>query len=181
MTLKFAAHDVHLGVKIVEVVEQNRFGNHRQLRRTELQFAMMAQDHVLDQHAERRRKVRQRRQLLLDHRDANGDVPYQLPLQGVVEAGAPAQLLQLADVMQNGAGQKQITVDFGIMLRSQLADADQRDHVLQQTAQPGMVEALGGRSLAKGRGEDRIVEKGAHQRLQGRIGEAVDGLHQRRP
>ncbi len=68
VTLKFTAHGVHLGVQIVQVVEQHRFRNHGQLGRTEFQFAMMTQNHVLDQHAERGRKAGQRGQFLFDHR-----------------------------------------------------------------------------------------------------------------
>src|SRR5271156_329403 len=116
---------MHLGIEIVEEVEQHRFWNHGQLRRTELQFAMMAQNHVLDQETQRRRKTLKRRQLLFDHRNAQGDMPDELALQGVIEAGSPAQLLQLANVMQNGAGEQQVTVDLRVMIGGQLANTDE--------------------------------------------------------
>src|SRR5580692_197884 len=44
-----------------------------------------------------------------------------------------------------------------------------------------MVKAGGGRRLTESCSEDGIVEKRAHQRLQGKIGKAVDGFNQRRP
>ena len=128
-----------------------------------------------------RRKPGQRCQFFFNHDNAQGNVPHELALEGVIEGGTPAQLLQLADVMQDGAGKEQVAVDLGIMLRGQVAEADQGNHVLEQTAHPGMVEGFCGGSLAEGGGHDGIVEKRAHQRLQPGIGKTVDGANQGRP
>ena len=78
---------------------------------------MVTQHDVLDQHTELRRKPGNSGKFFFDHDDAEGDVPDQLPFQGVVKGGAPAQFLQLADVVENGAGQEQVAVDFGIVAR----------------------------------------------------------------
>ena len=43
---------LHLGLEIVEHVQQQRLGGHRQLGRAELVLAVMAQNHVLHQHAQ---------------------------------------------------------------------------------------------------------------------------------
>ena len=106
---------------------------------------------------------------------------HELSLQRVVEAGTPAQLLKLANVMQNSARQEQVAVYLGVMLRSQLADAHQRDYMLQQATQPGMVKAFGGWGLTEGGCKDWIVKKRAHQRPEGGVGETVDRFNQGRP
>src|SRR5260221_328222 len=52
------AHALHLGIHVVEIVEQQRLGKLGQFGRAELVLAVVADDHVLDQRAEPRRKVR---------------------------------------------------------------------------------------------------------------------------
>ena len=53
-------HSRHLRIQIVDEVQRQRLRNLRQRRRTELVRPMMAQDQVLQQHAERFRKSRNR-------------------------------------------------------------------------------------------------------------------------
>jgi hypothetical protein len=61
---ELAAYSLHLRVHIVEVVQQDRLGNHGQLGRAELVASVVAQHHVLDEHPQARRKIRQRFELL---------------------------------------------------------------------------------------------------------------------
>src|SRR4051812_22658793 len=58
VTLKSATHRFDLRIEIIEVMEQERFQKERDFRRAELELTMVAEDHMLKQHAELRWKVR---------------------------------------------------------------------------------------------------------------------------
>ena len=84
--------------------------------------------------------------------------------------------------MQDRAGDQQIRVDFGIERRGGTADADQRQDVLQQAADPGVVQPLGRGGDAKRGADGSIVHEGEDQGAQVRALEVVDvaeqfGLH----
>ena len=60
-------HGLHLRIKIVKIVQHERFGEHRQLGRAEIVLAVVADNQVLDQRLERIRKLRHLLQLGLEH------------------------------------------------------------------------------------------------------------------
>ena len=108
-----------LGVEVVQVVQGDRLGRHRQLRAAEFVGAVMAQDHVLEPQqqfgGERLAgQVRHLGRLLVQHLDADDEVADQLALVGVAENAVVAQLAHLADVVQENADQQQIAVQLGI-------------------------------------------------------------------
>ena len=80
----------------------------------------------------------------------------------------------LADVVQDDAGEQQVAVEDGVMRGDAVGQGEQADHVLQQAAQPGVVELLGGRGFAVGLGERRVGQHGAQQQLKVGVGEALD-------
>ncbi len=114
------------------------------------------------------------RHFLLQHALGDADVADELAFEGVAEAGLPVQLADLADVVQDGAGDEQVGVDLGIERRGGEADADEREDVLQQAADPGVVQHLGGGSRAVGSGDRGVVEEGEDQALEVGVGEARD-------
>ena len=76
---------------------------------------MVAQHQMLHEQPLCSRKVRNCRQLFLDHPDPDCDVPEQLAFHRVIEACPPLQLTQLPDIVQHHAGQKQIAIDIRVM------------------------------------------------------------------
>ena len=85
------AHALHLRVQVVQVVQQERLGEQRHLGRTELELAVMAEDQVLDQRAQPRRKVREAAASFSSTiRSADDDVSQELAFAGVSEAAVVA-------------------------------------------------------------------------------------------
>ena len=80
---------------------------------------------------------------------------------------------ELADIVKDHPGQQQIAVD-AVMLRREVGDVQQRDDMLEQTADPGMMHALGGGRFAEGGGDFGIIEERPQQGLQVEIGKALD-------
>ena len=70
--------------------------------------------------------------LLAEHLHAHDQVPHELPLVGVAECVVVRQLVDLADVVQEDAGQEQVTVDFGVEVGDPVGHVQERDDVLEQ-------------------------------------------------
>jgi hypothetical protein len=111
---------------------------------------------------------------LVEQALGDGDVADELALQRVVEAGAPAELADLADVVQDGAGDEQVGVDFGVERGRGQADADQAEDVLQKAAQPGVVQALGGGGFDELGAEGGVVEEAEHEAAEVRVAKGGD-------
>ena len=77
--------------------------------------------------------------------------------------------MNLADVVQKGAGEQKIAIDLGIVLAHQIAGTEQRDDVIEQAADVGVMQGLGGGGIAVGGGDFRIGHESLHQRLEMRI------------
>src|ERR1019366_5506917 len=151
-----------------------RFRGHGQFGRAELVLAVVAEDHVLDQHAQLLRETGQGGDLLAQHSLRDGDVSNHLAFEGVAEGGSPAQFAHLADVVEDGAGDQQVRVDLGVEGRGCAADAHQGDDVLQQASDPGVVQHLGGGSGAVGCANGLVVEEGKDEPAQVCI---LEGIH----
>ena len=88
---------------------------------------------------------------LLQHFQFDDHVPQKLAARGVSKRPGKAQLMNLADVMQKCAGQEQVAVDrFRIIAASQVAQLEERDHVVQQPADESMMQRLGCRRIFVG-------------------------------
>ena len=114
-------------------------------------------------------KTGQERELGLQHFQFDDHVAEQLALGGVGERTVVGEFVNLADVVQKRAGEKQIAIDLRIVLAHQIAGAEQRDDVIEQAADVGMMQRLGGGSVAVGGGDFRIGHEGLDQRLEMRI------------
>ena len=68
----------------------------------------MAQNHVLHQRAQQRRKIGQAAQLVGHHPHADRHVAEQLAFVGVRKAALVVQLVDLADIVQDHAGEQQV-------------------------------------------------------------------------
>ena len=120
------------------------------------------------------RKARQAVDGALGQSRPDLDVAQEHSLDGVLEADLPTEFAQLADVVQNDAGQKQVAVEQRVVRGDAVGQGEQADDMLEQAPQPGVVKLLGGRSLAVGGGERRVVEQRGDEQLQVRVGEARD-------
>jgi hypothetical protein len=67
-------HAFHLGVEIVDVMQQQRFGKHRNFGRSELEFSVMTDDQVFDQHAKLGREIGEALQFIVQEAQADNDV-----------------------------------------------------------------------------------------------------------
>ena len=62
--------------------------------------------------------------------------------------------------MQNRPGHEKVGIDLGIEGCGSHTDADEGEDVLEQTADPGMMQDLGRWRYPVGRGDRRIVKEG---------------------
>src|SRR5579859_7187016 len=82
--------------------------------------------------------------------------------------------MDLADVMQKCAGEKEVAVDrVRIIAARQVTQLEQRDYVVKQSADESVVKRLGSRGILIRVFDFRIVDESAHQRLQMGIAEAI--------
>ncbi len=99
----------------------------------------------------------------------DGDVADELAFQRVVEAAGPGELADFADVVEDGAGDEEVGVDFGVEGCGGAADADEGEDMLEQAAEPGVVEALGGGGFEEGGAEGGVVEEGEDEAAEVRV------------
>ncbi len=74
-----------------------------------------------------------------EHLHAHDQVPHELALIGVGERPVIRQLVDLADVVQEDAGQEQVAVDLGVEIDDPVGHVEQRHDVLDQPPLVGMV------------------------------------------
>ena len=93
-------------------------------------------------------------------------MPDHLPLKRVAERTAPAQLTNFPDIVQDRARDQQVRVHLWIKRRGSSAHPHQGHHMLEQAANPRVVQHLCRRCLPIGRPERLIVQKRKHQPAQ---------------
>ena len=93
----------------------------------------------------------------------------------------PGQFAHLADVVQDDAGEQQIAMQHRIVRRDAVSQHQQAHHVLQQSAEPRMVQLLCRGSLAIRLCQRGIAENLGQQQLQIWFSKAVDKSEQLPP
>src|ERR1700693_1021130 len=141
----------------------------------------MADDEVLEKSLELERQVRDRRELRLQHLKFDDHVPEKLAARGVGKRAIVGQFVYLADVVKKRAGKQQIAIHLRIVSTHQVAGTSQRTHVDEQAADIGVMERLGGGSIAVCGCDLLIGHEGLHQSLEMRILEGRDELRQGLP
>src|ERR1035438_368458 len=126
----------------------------------------MADDEVLDHRLEFVGKGGLKSELGLQHLQFDDHVTKKLALRGVGERAVVGELVNLADIMQKCAGEKQVAVDLRVVLAHQVAGAEQRDDVIEQATDVGVMQGLGRGSVAVRGGYFRIGHKGLDERFQ---------------
>ena len=142
--------------------------------RAEVILAVMADDEVLDHGFEFVGETGLQSKFGLQHFQFDDHVAEELALGGVGERAVVGELVNLADVVQKRAGEQEIAVDLRIVLAHQIAGAKQRNDVIEQAADVGVMQGLGSGSVAVGGGDFRIGHEGLNERLQMRILEGRD-------
>ena len=116
---------LHLCFEVVKCAEQYGFGRHGELGGAELVFAVVREDHVLDENAELVGEWGEGLDFFAEHALGDADVADHLAFEGVAEAGLPAELADFADVVQDGSGDEEVGVDLGVEGGGGPADADE--------------------------------------------------------
>src|ERR1700730_13495915 len=142
---------------------------------------MMADDEVLNQCLERVRETWHLNELRLQHLQFDDHVPKQLTPRTVGKGAIVSELVDLADIMQEGAGEQQITVHLRIVAAHEVAGVAQRDDVLKQAADERMMQGLGGGRIAVSFGAFRIGHASLNQRLEMGVLESSDEARQSPP
>ncbi len=150
-------------------MQHESFGEHGQLGRAEIVLAVMADDEVLDHDLEFVGEAGLQGELGLQHFQFDDHVAEQLALGGVGEGAVVGEFVNLADVVQKCAGEQKVAIDLGIVLAHQIAGTEQRDDVIEQSADVGVMQSLGGGGVAVGGGDFRIGHEGLDERLEMRI------------
>src|SRR5262245_40160529 len=132
----------------------------------------MAQDQVLDQRAQARRKVRQAAKLVTHHPDSNLDMADQLTFVRIGETTFVVELVNLADIVEYGAGEQQVQVNAWIVRSGKFGQCAKAQHVFDQSTQKSVVDLLRRRRAPVPAGSLRIVEKRFQQCLKVRVGDA---------
>ena len=121
------------------------------------------------------------RQLGLQHFQFDDHVSQQLAARGVGKRAVVGQLVDLADVVKERAGEQQVAIDLRIVAAHQVAGVEKRDHVIEQTADESVMQGLGGGGVAVGFRDFRVGHEGLDQRLEMRILESGDEARQGLP
>src|SRR6195256_1797608 len=112
----------------------------------------MADNHVLEERAQLRRKIGYKSQLVRHNAEADHHVAQELAFGRVSKTPVVAQFIDFADVVQHGAREQEVKIN-AIMLCSKPRQLAQREHVLEQTTEPCMMNLLCGRCAAKTLGD----------------------------
>src|SRR5258708_6129925 len=110
----------------------------------------MADDQVLEQGLELWREIRNQRELGLQHFELDDHVPEQLPAGGVGERTVVSQFVNLSDVVQKCAGEHQVAVYLRVIAADQVAGSEQRNDVIEQSADVSVMQRLSSGSVAIG-------------------------------
>ena len=103
-----------------------------------------------------RGKVRAPGDLGLQHFKFDHHMTEKLAVGRVGERAVVGQLVNLADIVEKSAGENKVAIDLRIIPANQVARAEQRDDVVEQAADIGVMQRLGGGSVAIGGGDFRI-------------------------
>src|SRR5262250_381580 len=120
---------------------------------------MMADDEVFNHDLQLVREAWDFPNLLLQHLELDNHVSQQLSLGCVCDRALIGQLVNLADVMQESAGQQQIAIYLRIVAHREITNREQRHHVIQQSADVSVMQGLRGWSVLVGSSDSAISHK----------------------
>ena len=151
-----SARGGELGVEIVEIVEDQGFTDHGKLGRAEFVLAVMTDEEMLEDDFEIGRKAGDGVHGFVDGFEFHDDVAEELALYGVADGAVVAELVEFADVVENGGGKQEIEVELGIMRGGKLGETAKAKDVLEEAAEISVVHDFGGRRALVFRGDRGI-------------------------
>ena len=154
----------HLGIEVVEVVDGEGLRSLRLLQRAVFEFPMMAGDDVLDLQESRRGEAGHLPRMAVDQQHTESDMAEELADVRVAEVACEAELLELADVVQDAAGDEDIAVEAIVTISDSVRELDERQDVVEETADIGVVQALAGRTVCQPEKDLRIVDEPREER-----------------
>src|SRR5712692_4879167 len=126
---------------------------------------MMTNDEVLKQNLEFLREPGYLYSLGIQHIEFNDHVSKQLPAACVGERTRIRELIDFADIVEEGPRKQQVSVYLRIVLAYQIARPEKCDHVIEQAADISVVQGLGAGTAAEGWSNLWILHKGLQQGL----------------
>ena len=131
-------------IEIVEIVEDQSFADHGQLRRAEFVLAMVADEEMLNDGLQVWRETFDGVHGFGDGFKFHHDVAEELAFDGVADSAFVAEFVELADIVEHRRGEKKIDVQLGIVRGSLLGEPAQTEDVLDEAAEKRMVHDFGG-------------------------------------
>src|SRR4051812_15420416 len=83
----------------------------------------------------------------MKHFQLDDHVPQELTFGGVAEGASVGEFMDLSDIVQESSGQDQITIDVRIVATNEVARREKRNHVIEESADEGMMQRLGSRGV----------------------------------
>src|ERR1700730_11340135 len=123
----------------------------------------MRNQHVLHQGLQSRRKSLDRIHFFRDQFVFNQDVTEKLAFVRVAEGTMVAELLQLSDVVEDGARKQQVRIGFGIMPQDHAAKIAQAEDVFQQPSVVRVVHDFGRWRALQSRHNLRVLYHGIEE------------------
>ena len=141
-------HLVELRVEFVGRREDERLDGHRRHRRSELVRPVVRRDEVLDERARAHRQAGEPGRGLAHQHQPERDVAHQVALERVAAHARVVDLVELADVVQQRAGEHEIGVGL-VDARELVGHPRHLQDVLQQAAAVRVVDGLRSRPDAQ--------------------------------
>src|SRR5271166_3155824 len=125
----------------------------------------MADDQVLNQSLQFFREAGLKLELRLQHFELDNHMAKELAFRRVTEGAVVGELVNLADVVEEGSSQEKVAIDLRIVLAHQIAGTEERDDVIEQASDVSVVKSFGRGSVPVSGGDFRIGHEGLDQRL----------------
>src|SRR5215469_10821038 len=119
----------------------------------------MADDHMLEQSFQLFRESGDGGDLRLQHLQFDDHMSQQLTATGVGKRAGIGELVNFSDVVEKRASEQQVAVDLRIVPADQIRGAHERDHVVEQASDIGVVHGLGRRGASVGGRNLRVGHK----------------------
>ena len=159
------AHGIYFGIQIVDVMQYHRFNGFRWFRRAECGFAMVADNHVFQQIGVFTGDIGNFPEFLIKHFEPDNDMTQQTSLIGIIDGRRVIEFTQLADIVQNSAGNQQIPIQPVIMRRNLIRQNRHGQAVHHKPPEIGMMHAFGRRCFLETATKSSSCQKASNRRF----------------
>src|SRR6185437_3357681 len=128
-------------------MEQKGLREHGQFRGAKFVLTVMTNDEVLNEDFQFVGKAGNLSDFSMQHFQFNDHVAKQLAFGCIGKRPVVGKFVDFADVVQKSAGEKQVAVDLRIVLTDQVTGTGERDHMVEQPTDIGVMQSLGRGSI----------------------------------